>query len=101
MSTEIPQGELIPATPYAQKKGVSPKTLDRWVEPGLIDPPVRINGRKYYRDRAEAQEDPRSFTFDKVHALAKRMRHHQNIGKQDCRVEPEATNRLLTKVARR
>jgi DNA-binding transcriptional MerR regulator len=50
MATEIPQGELIPATPYAQKKGVSPKTLDRWVKQKLIDPPVRINGRKYYRD---------------------------------------------------
>ena len=60
MSTEIPQGELIPATPYALKKGVSPKTLDRWVEQGLIDPPVRINGRKYYRDRAEAQEPAQS-----------------------------------------
>lgn len=53
MATGIPQGELIPATPYAQKKGVSPKTLDRWVEQGLIDPPVRINGRKYYRDRVD------------------------------------------------
>jgi DNA-binding transcriptional MerR regulator len=60
MSTEIPGGDLVPATPYAQKKGVSPKTLDRWVEQGLLDPPVRINGRKYYRDRAEAQGSARA-----------------------------------------
>src|SRR6516164_3654688 len=38
--------------------------------------------------------EPRSFAFDKAHALTKRMWHDQNIGKQDRSVEPEATDRL-------
>ena len=37
---------------------------------------------------------PRSFAFDKAHTLTKRMRHDQDIGKQDRGIETEATNRL-------
>ena len=37
--------------------------------------------------------EPWSFAFDKAHALAKRMRHDQDIRKQDCGIKPEATNR--------
>jgi hypothetical protein len=33
--------------------------------------------------------EPRSFAFDKGYALAKRMRHDQNIGKQDRGIETE------------
>jgi hypothetical protein len=31
----------------ARQHGVSTRTLDRWGENGIIDPPEYINGRKY------------------------------------------------------
>jgi hypothetical protein len=40
------------------------------VEQGLIDPPIRINGRKYYRDRAEARVEEASAEKRKTDAAA-------------------------------
>jgi hypothetical protein len=39
----------------ARRHGVSTRTLDRWVVQGKIDPPTKINGRKY----GTADEEPR------------------------------------------
>jgi hypothetical protein len=39
----------------AERHGVSPRTLDRWVTKGIIDPPEYINGRKY----GTSAEEPR------------------------------------------
>jgi predicted site-specific integrase-resolvase len=33
----------------AKVRGVSTRTLDRWVKAGIIRPPIRINQRKYHR----------------------------------------------------
>jgi len=41
----------------AEKHGVSTKTLDRWVVRGIIDPPERINKRKYGDLAAEPRLD--------------------------------------------
>jgi predicted site-specific integrase-resolvase len=32
----------------ARMRGISVKTLDRWVKAGIVQPPVVINGRKYH-----------------------------------------------------
>ena len=39
----------------AERHGVSTRTLDRWAATGIIDPPEKINGRKY----GVAGEEPR------------------------------------------
>jgi hypothetical protein len=39
----------------AERHGVSTRTLDRWAATGIIDPPEKINGRKY----GDADEEPR------------------------------------------
>ncbi len=39
----------------AERHNVSTRTLDRWVIDGIIDPPFKINGRKF----ADANEEPR------------------------------------------
>jgi hypothetical protein len=41
----------------AEKYGVSTKTLDRWAARGIIDPPERINKRKYGNLDAEPRLD--------------------------------------------
>jgi DNA-binding transcriptional MerR regulator len=53
---KVPAGKLIPRTAYAQQKGISPRTLDRWVEQGIVEPPIDINGRKYFGDSSETEE---------------------------------------------
>jgi hypothetical protein len=39
----------------AKRHGVSTRTLDRWVDKGVIDPPEYIRGRKY----GSSDEEPR------------------------------------------
>jgi MerR HTH family regulatory protein len=41
----------------AKRHGVSTRTLDRWVERGIIDPPQKIRGRKYGDPDAEPRLD--------------------------------------------
>jgi hypothetical protein len=43
------RGVLIPHTQRARQFGICTKTLDEWARLGIVDPPVRINGRKYHR----------------------------------------------------
>jgi predicted site-specific integrase-resolvase len=33
----------------AKMRGVSTRTLDRWIAAGIIPPPEKINGRKYHK----------------------------------------------------
>jgi predicted site-specific integrase-resolvase len=41
----------------AEQLDVSTKTLDRWVARGLIEPPLRINGRKYHKADSRPRRD--------------------------------------------
>lgn len=42
---------------YAERRGVSTRTLDRWVEDGILPEPERINGRKYLLSDTEPRLD--------------------------------------------
>ena len=42
---------------YAERRGVSTRTLDRWVLAGIIPPPDVINGRKYIDPDTEPRSD--------------------------------------------
>jgi DNA-binding transcriptional MerR regulator len=55
--TEIGQKKREPWRKYAERRGVSTRTLDRWVEDGILDPPEKINGRKYTSPDAEPRRD--------------------------------------------
>ena len=41
----------------AEKHGISTKTLDRWAAAGIVDPPEKINKRKYGDPDAEPRLD--------------------------------------------
>jgi len=50
-STAAPQvtgKKFVPHTTAARIRGVSTRTLDRWVAAGIVAPPVVINKRKYH-----------------------------------------------------
>jgi predicted site-specific integrase-resolvase len=42
---------------YAERHDVSTRTLDRWVEDGILREPVRIRGRKYIPSNTEPRQD--------------------------------------------
>jgi len=42
---------------YAEQRGVSTRTLDRWVVTGRLPPPEYINGRKYIDPDTEPRQD--------------------------------------------
>ena len=53
---------LIPHRQYAEQKGVSTKTIDRWVADGILAKPVRINNRKYHEEGSEPRRDREAAT---------------------------------------
>jgi DNA-binding transcriptional MerR regulator len=42
---------------YAERYGVTTRTLDRWVEDGILPEPERIRGRKYLSSDTEPRRD--------------------------------------------
>jgi DNA-binding transcriptional MerR regulator len=48
---------LEPARKYAERHGVTVRTVDRWVEKGVVDPPIRIRNRKYFEEGTEPRLD--------------------------------------------
>jgi len=44
-------------TQKAAQQGISTRTLDRWIEAGIIDQPEYVNGRKYHAEDAQPRED--------------------------------------------
>jgi len=42
---------------YAERRGVSTRTLDRWVENGIIPAPEYVRGRKYINPDTEPRQD--------------------------------------------
>jgi hypothetical protein len=57
-ATENPGRRLESWPSKAKRHGVSTRTLDRWVEKGIIDPPERVRGRKYGPVGDEPRRDP-------------------------------------------
>jgi hypothetical protein len=41
----------------AAKHGVSPRTIDRWVELGILEPPRKVRQRCYFDGDAEPRTD--------------------------------------------
>ena len=50
MSEQSPIRE--PKRRFAERWGVSTRTIDRWVQDGLLEEPEVINGRAYFRTDA-------------------------------------------------
>ena len=50
-------GALLPARKLAERYDICTKTVDRWVETGILPDPVRIRGRKYWPADTEPRRD--------------------------------------------
>ena len=45
-----------PKRRFAERWGVSTRTIDRWVQDGLLEEPEVINGRAYFRTDARPRD---------------------------------------------
>jgi hypothetical protein len=43
-----PTAALNPTRKMAEQNSVSIRTIERWADAGILPPPVRINGRKFW-----------------------------------------------------
>jgi hypothetical protein len=49
--------KLEPFGRWCAHRGVTVRTGDRWVKDGVVEPPVRINNRKYMTEGTEPKFD--------------------------------------------
>jgi predicted site-specific integrase-resolvase len=57
---ERPASALEPTRVIAQRHDVCIRTVERWIEAGLLPPPMKINGRKYWPAGTTAKLDDAS-----------------------------------------
>ena len=53
---------LVSHSRKAEQVGVSTKTIDRWCQSGILQPPTKINGRKFH----DADDMPRNTSDGKA-----------------------------------
>ena len=57
---ELPAGALDPTRTIAERHQVCIRTIERWTDAGILPPPVRINGRKFWPAGTVAKTDDAS-----------------------------------------
>ena len=55
---ERPAGLLVSARRLAERYERSTRTIDRWVEVGVLPPPIYIRGRKFWPEGTEPVQGP-------------------------------------------
>jgi DNA-binding transcriptional MerR regulator len=56
MSSDSKHG-MLPTRLICARYNVTNRTVDRWVESGILPPPVRINGLRYWSQRELEQRE--------------------------------------------
>jgi hypothetical protein len=59
-AAERPAAALDPTRVVAERHKVCIRTIERWVEAGILPPPLRINGRKFWPAGTVAKADATS-----------------------------------------
>jgi predicted DNA-binding transcriptional regulator AlpA len=54
---------MLPMRLVCERYNITDRTVDRWLESGILPPPVRINGLRYWRQR-ELEQREREFKHD-------------------------------------
>jgi DNA-binding transcriptional MerR regulator len=48
---------MLPTRLVCERYGITDRTIDRWLGRGILPPPVRINGLRYWRRRELEQRE--------------------------------------------
>jgi predicted DNA-binding transcriptional regulator AlpA len=85
-------GRKVPARYLCQRYGVVDRTIDRWVEAGVLPQPIYINNRRYW-DLQEVDERERERMANRARPDARR-----ELTDSDWKPIGEAANAVAAKV---
>ena len=51
------EDRMLPTRLVCERYSITDRTVDRWLESGILPPPVRINGLRYWRQRELEQRE--------------------------------------------
>jgi predicted DNA-binding transcriptional regulator AlpA len=57
------KGRMLPTRSVCERYNISDRTVDRWLQNGILPSPVRINGLRYWRQH-ELEQREREFPYD-------------------------------------
>jgi hypothetical protein len=52
-----PKDRMLPTRLVCERYNITDRTVDRWLENGILPPPVRINGLRYWHQRELEQRE--------------------------------------------
>ena len=55
--------KMLPTRSVCERYNITDRTVDRWLEQGILPTPVRINGLRYWRQH-ELEQREREFQHD-------------------------------------
>lgn len=58
-----PKDRMLPTRLVCERYNITDRTVDRWLASGILPPPIRINGLRYWRER-ELEQREREFKHD-------------------------------------
>jgi predicted DNA-binding transcriptional regulator AlpA len=70
---------MLPTRSVCERYDVTDRTVDRWVEKGILPPPVRINGLRYWHQH-ELEQRERGFQRSRETKAAKPGLGRQSAG---------------------
>jgi predicted DNA-binding transcriptional regulator AlpA len=53
----VSKDRMLPTRLVCERYSITDRTVDRWLEAGVLPPPVRINGLRYWRQRELEQHE--------------------------------------------
>jgi DNA-binding transcriptional MerR regulator len=56
---------MLPMRLVRERYNISDRTVDRWLESGILPPPIRINGLRYWREKDLARREQEIEQCDK------------------------------------
>jgi predicted DNA-binding transcriptional regulator AlpA len=57
------EDRMLPTRLVCERYSITDRTVDRWLDSGILPPPVRINGLRYWR-QSELKQSEREFKRD-------------------------------------
>jgi hypothetical protein len=67
--TQPATGVMLPTRKLAERYDVTVRTIERWVETGVLAAPQRINGRRYWPEGTTPRTDPAAIVAARIRQI--------------------------------
>ena len=76
---------MLPTRLVCERYNISDRTVDRWLENGILPTPVRINGLRYWRQHELERHERELLSKQQDQDCSKRTRRYQREGGRERR----------------